>query len=86
MRKKYNPVLVGIIIAIAVFLYMIGPIDFLPDFITGFGQIDDGIMLTLGLIAEFVNFVLGMNLVPAKEKSVEPEPNAETFYGEYREI
>ena len=88
MRKKYNPMAVGIIIAIVVFLYMIGPIDFLPDFVGGFGQIDDGVVLTLGLIAELINFFLGLNLAPAKEYAEEysEQSHAEDAFGEYREI
>ena len=34
-------------------------------------QIDDGVVLTLGLIAELVNFFLGLNMVPDKEISEE---------------
>jgi len=88
MRKKYNPVLVGIIIAFVVFLYMMGPIDFLPDFIGGFGQIDDGLVLTLGMIAELINIFLGFNLAPAKEYAEEysEQPHEEGGFGEYREI
>ncbi len=87
MKRKYNPLLVGIIIAIVVFIYMAGPIDFLPDFISGFGQIDDGLVLLLGLIAEIANVFLGMNLAPARETANEQkETYAEQAYGEYREI
>ncbi len=62
MKNEYNPVLIGILIAVAVFLYMAGPIDFVPDFISGLGQIDDGIVLTLGMIAEIINIFLGIRL------------------------
>jgi len=88
MRKKYNPVLVGIIIAVVVFLYMMGPIDFLPDFIGGFGQIDDGVVLTLGMIAELINIFLGFNLALSKEFAEEycERPYEEGGFGEYREI
>ena len=87
MRRKYNPVAVGIIIAIVVFLYMIGPIDVLPDFIGGFGQIDDGLVLLLGLVAELVNFCFGMNMIPAEEKAeTYRKPNEENGFGEYREL
>ena len=92
MKKNYNPWAVGIIIAVIVVLYMAGPIDFLPDFISGLGQIDDGLVLLVGLVAEIVTLVTGLNLVPANVKAEaysEPEhfegyENAE--YGEYREV
>ncbi len=88
MKKGYNPVAVGIVIAIVVFLYMVGPIDFLPDFIGGLGQIDDGLILTVGLIAELVNFFFGMNLAPAREQAeaYNEQPYESGGFGEYREV
>ena len=92
MKKNYNPWVVGIVIAVIVFLYMAGPIDFLPDFISGLGQVDDGLVLMLGLVAELVNLITGLNLAPAKEKAEayrEPEQNAayeSAGFGEYREL
>jgi uncharacterized membrane protein YkvA (DUF1232 family) len=87
MKNEYNPVLIGILIAVAVFLYMAGPIDFVPDFISGLGQIDDGIVLTLGMIAEIINIFLGIRLSYTGEyEETYDDSYSETSYGEYREV
>ncbi|MCR4814635.1 MAG: DUF1232 domain-containing protein [Lachnospiraceae bacterium] len=86
-KNNYNPVLAGIIIAVVMFVYAFGPIDFIPDFISGIGQIDDALILTLGLIGEITNLVYGLNM--KKEEDIpnpEPQPQPEFAGGSYREL
>lgn len=83
-KKSYLPV--GIAIAALAAVYLLGPIDIIPDFLAGVGQIDDVIVLILSAIAE-------MKLLAdsTRAASVEPEVQSEAEYvnggcGAYKEI
>ena len=54
---EYNPVKAGLMVAGAMLLYAILPIDLIPDVAVGIGQLDDAIVLTAGTIFEVVNIV-----------------------------
>ena len=54
---EYNPVKAGPLVAGAMLLYAILPIDLIPDVAVGIGQLDDAIVLTAGTIFEVVNIV-----------------------------
>ncbi len=54
---EYNPVKAGLLVAGAMLLYAILPIDLIPDVAVGIGQLDDAIVLTAGTIFEVVNIV-----------------------------
>ena len=47
-----DPKFTCFLIAGAVLLYLISPVDLIPDFIVGLGQLDDAIMTTAGTIFE----------------------------------
>ena len=83
------PMWMFLIVAIVMAAYMILPIDLIPDFITGLGQIDDVAILGTGTLIELINLFYGMHI---KKKAMEqPVENASEYYGEdgygnYREV
>jgi len=80
--------------AVAGILYLILPVDILPDFITGIGWIDDLIFVLIGFIGGLVNFFIGLGLgvkltEKAEEKLKWQDEYAQTygpFYGTYSEL
>lgn len=59
------------VIIVGTLLYLISPIDLLPDFIPLIGQIDDGIVVTL-LVAELSGLLLD-RVKAQKNKDVEAD-------------
>ncbi|MCY7276866.1 MAG: DUF1232 domain-containing protein [Phormidesmis sp. CAN_BIN44] len=59
------------VIIVGTLLYLISPIDLLPDFIPLIGQIDDGIVVTL-LVAELSGMLLD-RVKAQKNKNVEAD-------------
>lgn len=62
------------VIIVGTLLYLISPIDLLPDFIPLIGQIDDGIIVTL-LVAELSGLLLD-RVKAQKNKDVAAETTA----------
>ncbi len=60
------------VIIVGTLLYLISPIDLLPDFIPLIGQIDDGIVVTL-LVAELSGMLLD-RVKAQKNKDVAADP------------
>lgn len=60
MRKEYKPELKNVLIPGAVLLYLISPLDFIPDWIPVVGQMDDLALVALAiplLMKETENFI-----------------------------
>jgi len=85
-EMKYNPVLVGVLIGAFMLGYAFGPIDFIPDFLVGYGQIDDGLVLTIGSILEIINLIYGLNYSKGCQGNTTSYEEAEDDYGNYREL
>ncbi len=85
-KKSYLPV--GIAIAALAAVYLLGPIDIIPDFLAGVGQIDDVIVLILSAIAE-MKLLADSNKATATADDAEPQSEAEftnSGFGAYKEI
>lgn len=89
-RKTYF--IIAIVCIVATILYCVLPIDFVPDFITGIGWLDDVLFGAVGFIGGLVNFFIGLttgiNLAKA-EPDYEDYGNYAAYddiYGTYREI
>ena len=89
-KTKLRKIIVAIVIALIVAAYFGSPIDFIPDFISGFGLIDDFGMVALGLIGELINFLVGGNVIHRKNNEYSNENQSQETYsepmGEYREL
>ena len=57
-RKTYF--IIAIVCIVATILYCVLPIDFVPDFITGIGWLDDVLFGAVGFIGGLVNFFIGL--------------------------
>lgn len=85
-KKSYLPV--GIAIAALAAVYLLGPIDIIPDFLAGVGQIDDVIVLILSAIAE-MKLLADSNKATVTADEAEPQSEAEftnSGFGAYKEI
>ncbi len=85
-KKSYLPV--GIAIAALAAVYLLGPIDIIPDFLAGVGQIDDVIVLILSAIAE-MKLLADSNKATATADEAEPQSETEftnSGFGAYKEI
>jgi len=89
-RRKYNPYLIGGIVAGIVILYAICPVDVISDFFVGIGQIDDAAIIILGILAEIANAVCGAicscNQIKASTAEKENVYQDAATYAEYREV
>ena len=85
-EMSYNPVTVGVIIGIVMLAYAFGPFDFVPDFALGYGQIDDGIVLTIGSILEIINLIYGLNHSRSNQETSSSYRDYVDNYSDYREI
>ena len=87
-KNNYINLIVGAAILAVVAVYAFSPIDIVPDFFVGLGQIDDGIVIILGIISEIVNAVCGAicscNERRVREFTCDYGTDSET-YGEYWE-
>lgn len=60
---------------LGIFVYLISPIDLLPSFFIGAGEIDDLVLLGL-LLGEMVQIWLGDPIAP-EEQMNDPQPSAQ---------
>ncbi|SCY16822.1 Protein of unknown function [Lachnospiraceae bacterium XPB1003] len=85
-----DPKFTCFLIAGAVLLYLISPVDLIPDFIVGLGQLDDAIMTTAGTIFEVYSIykLITQNRVPktAKPGAQKYEYSEDIGYADYKEI
>ena len=79
MNKKFW-IFAAICVAVAI-LYVISPIDAIPDLIMVIGWIDDLVVALLGLAGLTVNILLAFGVLPASGNNGYSEQ-----YGEYCEI
>ena len=91
MKEKKTFFIIAIVITVITFLYCILPIDFIPDFITGIGWLDDVIFGAIGFVGGLVNFFIGLNTGIHLTKAEEPEyyedyKDFDHIYGSYREV
>ena len=88
MKTKKNYVVPGVIVGILVLIYLFAPLDFIPDYFYGIGELDDFLVLIGGTIFEIVNLIKGISSRPKKEKvrvdTYEEDRNGE--FGSYREL
>lgn len=90
MKEKKTFFIIAIVITVITFLYCILPIDFIPDFITGIGWLDDLLFVLFGFIGSLTNFFIGLGLGKSLAKE-DPQPvmyeeNFGPAYGSYREL
>ena len=91
MEKKTYFIIAIVCIVVAI-LYLVLPIDFVPDFITGIGWLDDVIFGAIGFVGGLVNFFIGLNTgIHLAKAEAEPEyyedyKDFDHIYGSYREI
>ena len=89
-KTRLRKIIVAIVIAVIVAVYFGSPVDFIPDFISGFGLIDDIGVLALGLIGELINYFVGGNVIKRKDNAgANTKEQTEDYgepVGEYREI
>ncbi len=87
-KSKKNHVIPGVIVGILVLIYLFSPLDMIPDFFTGFGQIDDALILIAGIVYEIVNLIRGIGEKPEKQKADHStyEEDRKEEYGSFREI
>lgn len=89
-KKSYLPI--GIAIAALAAVYLLGPIDIIPDFLAGVGQLDDALVLVLSalaeikLIADSAKADKAYEEAPVNNKQYESAGYEETAYGAYKEI
>lgn len=65
MRDKRLPLWMKAAVPFAAMVYVISPIDLIPDFIAGFGQVDDlaMVVMAIGLLGSFLQKVAPANVV-----------------------
>ncbi len=89
MQKKTYFIIAIVCIVVAI-LYCVLPIDFVPDFITGIGWLDDVLFGAIGFIGGLVNFFIGLgtgiHLAKAEPEYYEDYADFDQIYGTYREI
>ncbi len=85
-----DPKFTCFLIAGAVLLYLISPVDLIPDFIVGLGQLDDAIMTTAGTIFEVYSIykLITRDRTPKKERAATQkyEYSEDIGYADYKEI
>ena len=62
VRVNYNPIIVGIAFLVVAVAYAIMPIDAIPDFLIGLGQMDDAAVILIAFLAEVFNLIYGLIL------------------------
>ncbi len=79
MNKKFW-IFAAICVVVAI-LYVISPIDAIPDLVMVIGWIDDLVVALLGLAGLTVNILFALGVLPAPGSNGYCEQ-----YGEYREV
>ena len=79
MNKKFW--IFAAICVVVVILYVISPIDAIPDLVMVIGWLDDLVVALLGLAGLTVNILFALGVLPAPENNGYCEQ-----YGEYREV
>ena len=91
MRDRRVPLATKLIIPAAV-VYLVSPIDLIPDIIPGLGQIDDVVILAVALVA-FLAWVPRQVLMehlrggrpdPDRDQDSQRRPDAKVIEGTYR--
>ncbi len=60
---------------LGIFAYLISPVDLIPSFLIGVGEIDDLVIVSI-LITELLQMWLGDPLKPSVETSTSPDPES----------
>ena len=86
--KKKNYLVPGIVAGILVLLYMLMPLDMIPDFFSGIGQVDDVMVLIAGIIYEIANLIGASNARRSARQSASSsyEEDRKREFGSYKEL
>ncbi len=86
--KNLDPKFTCFLVAGAMLLYLISPVDLIPDFVVGLGQLDDVILMTAGTIFEVYSIykAITQDRVPKKAESHKYEYSDDLEYADYKEI
>ena len=87
-NKKYFGI-AALCFAIA-FLYLVVPIDFIPDIVAGIGWLDDAVIGLCGLAGIALNIFWALGVLPApggnNYDDYEDEEYSGETYGNFREV
>ena len=86
--KNLDPKFTCFLVAGAMLIYLISPVDLIPDFVVGLGQLDDAIMMTAGTIFEVYSIykLITQGRAPKKAKADKCDYSDDLGYADYKEI
>lgn len=79
-KTKNKTLTIGIILGAFMLGYLLGPVDVIPDFIPVAGGADDTIIMLIGMAAQIVNIIYGMEQKKKIEALNEAEEMEEKYY------
>ena len=79
-KTKNKTLTIGIILGAFMLGYFLGPVDVIPDFIPVAGGADDTIIMLLGMVAQIVNIIYGVEQKKKIEVMDENEKTEERYY------